>query len=417
MSNVQLFLDARAGHGSEAQPASGTSRELSEDELLSCSLSPPEPDRDSEAPDLPSPLDTAVQDAAALVERLRASRRRLAADSAAALAPSTPERAQPRRGGEADLFRVLGEAGDATSQRGLGPTPRGGSWSVLAASSSGPTSAYDRTMVPAVAAQRFDVRSDPVSRTDCNGVSLTRWPPPAASAASVPGGVPPHAPEAAEGGWWCYRPPDSRRQVAVRRGPHFNSPPATSNAGQQICLNPGDAFAVAEVVQGMEGVLYLRLADGSGWLFDQMPGVGVLCQKLREDEEHCQTGAPLRPDGSPLPLWSSGLAVASVAHCGPFADQGQAAAAGPGVLVQNYHSSWGEHVPQLAPPPPVQLGSQPILPLGQSGFAGQQTMQGLCHPAVAPITTQASSGYRPDRPAVQLGLLMPMQLPSLLPLA
>lgn len=44
-------------------------------------------------------------------------------------------------------------------------------------------------------------------------------------------------------------------------------------------LEAGDHFWVAEERPSTDGsgVLFLRLADGRGWLFDQKPGVGVLC--------------------------------------------------------------------------------------------------------------------------------------------
>lgn len=49
--------------------------------------------------------------------------------------------------------------------------------------------------------------------------------------------------------------------VEIRSGP-FNAP----KTGQ--FLKPGDVFVVIEEVQGNDGILYLCLADGLGWVFD-----------------------------------------------------------------------------------------------------------------------------------------------------
>jgi len=46
-------------------------------------------------------------------------------------------------------------------------------------------------------------------------------------------------------------------------------------------LLPGDVFEVAEELPGMNGVLFLKMADGTGWVFDQKPGRGVMC--VREE--------------------------------------------------------------------------------------------------------------------------------------
>lgn len=40
---------------------------------------------------------------------------------------------------------------------------------------------------------------------------------------------------------------------------------------------PGDDFIVSEEVRGDQGVTFLRLQDGRGWLFDRKPGVGIMC--------------------------------------------------------------------------------------------------------------------------------------------
>jgi len=42
-------------------------------------------------------------------------------------------------------------------------------------------------------------------------------------------------------------------------------------------LLPGDVFAVSQELEGTDGIRYLRLSDGSGWVFDCKPGEGILC--------------------------------------------------------------------------------------------------------------------------------------------
>jgi len=46
-------------------------------------------------------------------------------------------------------------------------------------------------------------------------------------------------------------------------------------------LMPGDIFEVSEKHGGVNGVTYLRLADGRGWAFDYKPGVGLMCEPYR----------------------------------------------------------------------------------------------------------------------------------------
>ena len=42
-------------------------------------------------------------------------------------------------------------------------------------------------------------------------------------------------------------------------------------------LQPGESFNVSRVQLGSNGVRYLQLADGRGWLFDMKPGANVMC--------------------------------------------------------------------------------------------------------------------------------------------
>jgi len=73
-----------------------------------------------------------------------------------------------------------------------------------------------------------------------------------------------------------------------------------------ISIQAGEAFEVSEERRAADGVLYLRLADGRGWVFDRKPGVGVLCSRIglptpqhRREESgppRATTGARVRPE-------------------------------------------------------------------------------------------------------------------------
>lgn len=44
-------------------------------------------------------------------------------------------------------------------------------------------------------------------------------------------------------------------------------------------VNPGETFEVSRELRDADGVTFLQLADGRGWLFDRKPGVGVMCAR------------------------------------------------------------------------------------------------------------------------------------------
>lgn len=45
-------------------------------------------------------------------------------------------------------------------------------------------------------------------------------------------------------------------------------------------LEQGDVFRVSSIEAGEHGVRFLQLADGRGWLFDSVPGLGSVCERL-----------------------------------------------------------------------------------------------------------------------------------------
>lgn len=72
--------------------------------------------------------------------------------------------------------------------------------------------------------------------------------------------------------WKCD--PCNGAKVGIREGPAFE---AKQTGG---VLQPGDTFSVSETSPGADGVLFLKLADGRGWVFNGKPGVGTMCIKV-----------------------------------------------------------------------------------------------------------------------------------------
>lgn len=72
---------------------------------------------------------------------------------------------------------------------------------------------------------------------------------------------------------WRYASPNDVA-IGIRSVPEIEGP----RDGQ---LQHGHVFRVSEHREGADGVLFLRLADGRGWVFDRKPGVGTMCVLLR----------------------------------------------------------------------------------------------------------------------------------------
>jgi len=102
---------------------------------------------------------------------------------------------------------------------------------------------------------------------------------------------------------WRYAPPDGL-PIAVRIAPDVNA------ARMDRQLTSGELVDVAEERLGTDGVVYLRLADGQGWLFDQKPGVGVLCVR----EEVVAPSPVAHLTGSSTPAASSDAGWADIAE-------------------------------------------------------------------------------------------------------
>ncbi|CAK0844368.1 unnamed protein product [Prorocentrum cordatum] len=79
---------------------------------------------------------------------------------------------------------------------------------------------------------------------------------------------------------WVYSP-ENGLPIAIRRTPTIGDDELVDAASYQ--MTPGEQFRAIETREGADGVLFLRLADGRGWLFDRKPGVGRMCERAREE--------------------------------------------------------------------------------------------------------------------------------------
>lgn len=77
--------------------------------------------------------------------------------------------------------------------------------------------------------------------------------------------------------WRCC--PVNGYPVGIRPRPEYDAP-----MDGQVVL-PGEVFKVQEVVLRTSGALFLKLADGRGWVFASKPGVGKMCAKVIGDPE------------------------------------------------------------------------------------------------------------------------------------
>lgn len=50
-------------------------------------------------------------------------------------------------------------------------------------------------------------------------------------------------------------------------------------------LVAGEVFRVSETFEGSDGTLFLKLADGRGWVFESKAGIGTLCVRCQSDSD------------------------------------------------------------------------------------------------------------------------------------
>mmetsp|Transcript_70610 Transcript_70610/g.199290 ORF Transcript_70610/g.199290 Transcript_70610/m.199290 type:complete len:256 (+) Transcript_70610:1-768(+) len=82
---------------------------------------------------------------------------------------------------------------------------------------------------------------------------------------------------------WLYTPCNGK-SVPTRHTPDIEGKKTA------VVLKPGDVFEVVQEKLGPDGVLFLKLAGGAGWVFDHKPGVGVMC--VREERVQVEQAPP-----------------------------------------------------------------------------------------------------------------------------
>lgn len=102
---------------------------------------------------------------------------------------------------------------------------------------------------------------------------------------------------------WRYNPPESK-PMSIRKEP--------GGLKSSEMLQPGTVFTALEEKKGEDGILYLKLADGRGWVMEAAPGVGALCVReaqpppsgLYVGASVCTVGLQSRPElnGKPAVL-------------------------------------------------------------------------------------------------------------------
>eukprot|EP00930_Biecheleria_cincta_P097727 TRINITY_DN89414_c0_g1_i1.p1 TRINITY_DN89414_c0_g1~~TRINITY_DN89414_c0_g1_i1.p1 ORF type:complete len:631 (-),score=126.60 TRINITY_DN89414_c0_g1_i1:135-2006(-) len=89
---------------------------------------------------------------------------------------------------------------------------------------------------------------------------------------------------------WRYEPED-RNHLDIRSVPEIGGQ-RTSEA-----LLAGEVFRVSQEKVGRDGINYLRLADGRGWVFEKKEGVGTLCLRYELVRFTVISSTPNRPLG------------------------------------------------------------------------------------------------------------------------
>eukprot|EP00933_Yihiella_yeosuensis_P072936 TRINITY_DN81493_c0_g1_i1.p1 TRINITY_DN81493_c0_g1~~TRINITY_DN81493_c0_g1_i1.p1 ORF type:complete len:344 (-),score=64.74 TRINITY_DN81493_c0_g1_i1:100-1131(-) len=88
---------------------------------------------------------------------------------------------------------------------------------------------------------------------------------------------------------WRYDP-DESNALDIRITPMITGPRASK------VLLPGEVFRVSQEHRGADGILYLKLSDGRGWVFESKDGVGKLCARY----EACRFTVITTVEGLPL---------------------------------------------------------------------------------------------------------------------
>lgn len=83
---------------------------------------------------------------------------------------------------------------------------------------------------------------------------------------------------------WRYEPEIGNKPVSLRTEPGVSANKAP------YTLQVGEVFLVSEERKDKNGVIFLKLADGRGWIFDHVPGKGDICVRVKAEGEPLTAG-------------------------------------------------------------------------------------------------------------------------------
>jgi hypothetical protein len=115
--------------------------------------------------------------------------------------------------------------------------------------------------------QEKALSSSPPYQPQCH--EAPKLPPHLRSAEAAPK-LPPHLAAKAKAKTWRFDAGDGMH-IDIRAAPDLDG----ERTGKWV--NTGETFEVSRELRDADGVTFLQLADGRGWLFDSKPGVGVMC--------------------------------------------------------------------------------------------------------------------------------------------
>jgi hypothetical protein len=99
---------------------------------------------------------------------------------------------------------------------------------------------------------------------------------------------------------WRYDPVNGI-PLGIRPEPYITKPWTETE------LKKGEVFNVSQILRGIDGVKYLKLADNRGWVFEYKPGVGIMCVPVDAKKKVFAPGKPKPGSGvhalQPNPLF------------------------------------------------------------------------------------------------------------------
>lgn len=93
--------------------------------------------------------------------------------------------------------------------------------------------------------------------------------------------------------WICT--PDNGMGLGIRTEPFVDG----ARRPDHINLQPGEHFRVSQIKTGTDGVLYLKLADGRGWVFDRKSfgdTMKTMCRRVAEGQWAIDCPPPMKPN-------------------------------------------------------------------------------------------------------------------------